>query len=60
MNEQERISLVVTLSIVELSSRVLSGIVGNDLSSKVDETDVFDDAEALITNKLRQRLITKA
>lgn len=59
MNQDQLVSTLTVANIVELSSRVLSGIVGNDLSSKVDDLDVYEESEALVEAKLRQRLIAK-
>ena len=58
MNDEVQ-SILVIANIVELSKRVLSGVVGNDMSSVVDGLDVYDDAETLVIEKLRQRLIAK-
>ena len=59
MNSETAMSVLVVANILELSSRVLTKSVGNDLSSQVDNTNVYDDAEVLIATKLRQRLIAK-
>ena len=58
MNDEVQ-SILVIANIVELSKRVLSGVVGNDMSSIVGGLDVYDDAETLVIEKLRQRLIAK-
>lgn len=46
-------------NLIELGTRVLKGVVGDDLSTKIDGDDVEENAEMLISTKLSERLITK-
>lgn len=59
MNQKQLLAQLVLANIVEINKRVLCGLVGNDLSTKVDGSDVMENSEALIVSKLRQALVTK-
>lgn len=57
LSEQQR--LIALANLVELGKRVLTNVVGDDLSTSVDGQSVADNAEVLITTKLREKVILK-
>lgn len=57
LTEQKRVLMLANS--LELSKRVLSNIVGNDLSTRVDGQDVAENSEVLIATKLREKLALK-
>lgn len=60
MNRGQRNNLLALATMVELNKRVLNRMVGEELSTKVDGESVSENAEILITSKLRERLVLKA
>ncbi|AFI55360.1 hypothetical protein TSMG0077 [Halocynthia phage JM-2012] len=57
LSEQQR--LIALANLVELGKRVLTNVVGDDLSTSIDGQSVEDNAEVLITTKLREKVILK-
>lgn len=59
MNRQRMITILALATMVELNKRVLNRMVGEELSTMVDGESVADNAEILITSKLRERIVLK-
>ena len=59
MNTRAARNLLALANMLELQKRVICNLVGEDLSTRVNGEDVSDNAEIMITTKLRERLVLK-
>lgn len=50
-----RNNLIVTANIIELGSKIITNIAGNDISTRVDNQDISVALKSLIAAKLNQR-----
>ena len=50
-----RNNLIVTANIIELGSKIITNIAGNDISTRVDNQDIGKALKSLIAAKLNQR-----
>lgn len=60
LSKTELTKQLMLANILELNKRVLINVTGNELSTRVDGESVSDNAEVLITTKLRESLVLKA
>lgn len=59
MNEKQKRSLLILLTLVELGKRVMVSASGNDISTAAGAITVERDGEALIRSAVRNQLAIK-
>lgn len=50
-------NLIIAANVIELGNKVIADIAGNDISTRVDNSDLNKALRSLLAAKLNQRLI---